>query len=69
MTTATTAFTGKSLHAGSKTPARPKKLIEEEIFTPREAILHHAVDVHDESPRITLTLFINSLRVIRGDST
>ena len=47
MTPATTILTGKSLHAISKAPASSKKPMNEQIFTPREVILHHAVDVHD----------------------
>ena len=53
MTTATTALTGKcaNVSKAASSKAAAKKPIAEEIFSPREVILHHAVEVHDEQEK------------------
>jgi len=69
MTTATTTLTGKcpnvSRDAGRKAAAKARTPIKEEIFYPKEVILHHAVDVHDQQEKanarhhVLATLFRN----------
>jgi len=67
MTTATTTLTGKYANTRSKTASQNRNPVEEEIFYPKEVILHHAVDVHDSQVNSKHNILETILKTL-GDS-
>ena len=48
MTTATTTLSGNDCRKISKRAPAARKPLADTVFHPRDAVLHHAVDVHDQ---------------------